>query len=126
MFPCPGLSVGSFATRKGAQLASADVFAIHVEGKGTHAAEPHKGVDTLVVGANVRCKAELAPCSKGYFYRNIAVVYVPFLYLDDLGLLAARQQPTVDRVLLFGLAFHDHRGVMSPTGQTLPDVFLDV
>jgi hippurate hydrolase len=49
----PGLPVGSFATRKGAQLASADVFAIKVEGKGSHAAEPHKGVDTLVVGANI-------------------------------------------------------------------------
>jgi len=53
MHNTPGLSVGSFATRKGAQLASADVFAIHVEGKGSHAAEPHKGVDTLVVGANI-------------------------------------------------------------------------
>src|SRR5262252_9707627 len=53
MHNAPGLSVGSFATRKGAQLASADVFAIHVEGKGSHAAEPHKGVDTLVVGANI-------------------------------------------------------------------------
>src|SRR5262245_10310261 len=53
MHNAPGLSVGSFATRKGAQLASADVFAIHVEGKGSHAAEPHKGVDTLVVSANI-------------------------------------------------------------------------
>ncbi|HET6926891.1 MAG TPA: M20 aminoacylase family protein [Hyphomicrobiaceae bacterium] len=53
MHNAPGLSVGSFATRKGAQLASADTFAIHVEGKGSHAAEPHKGVDTLVVGANI-------------------------------------------------------------------------
>jgi len=53
MHNTPGLSVGAFATRKGAQLASADVFAIHVEGKGSHAAEPHKGVDTLVVGANI-------------------------------------------------------------------------
>jgi len=52
MHNAPGLSVGSFATRKGAQLGSADVFAIHVEGKGSHAAEPHKGF-TLVVGANI-------------------------------------------------------------------------
>src|SRR5215471_15858975 len=48
MHNTPGLPVGSFATRKGAQLAAVDVFAIHVEGKGSHAAEPHKGVDTLV------------------------------------------------------------------------------
>ena len=53
MHNAPGLTVGAFATRKGAQLASADGFAIHVEGKGSHAAEPHKGVDTLVVAANI-------------------------------------------------------------------------
>src|SRR5215813_7851529 len=53
MHNAPGLPVGSFATRKGAQLAAVDVFAIHVAGKGSHAAEPHKGVDTLVVGANI-------------------------------------------------------------------------
>jgi amidohydrolase len=53
MHNAPGLPVGRFATRKGALLAAADGFAIYVEGKGSHAAEPHKGVDTLVVGANI-------------------------------------------------------------------------
>jgi len=64
--------------------------------------------------------------SKGYFYRNIAIVYVPFLYLDDLRFLSARQKPTVDRVLLFRLAFNDCRGAMSPAGQTFPNVSLDI
>jgi amidohydrolase len=53
MHNAPGLPVGCFATRKGAQLAAADVFSIYVEGKGSHAAEPHKGIDTLLVGANI-------------------------------------------------------------------------
>jgi hippurate hydrolase len=53
MHNAPGLPVGCFATRKGAQLAAVDVFSIRVEGKGSHAAEPHKGIDTLVVGANI-------------------------------------------------------------------------
>src|SRR5262245_34357621 len=53
MHNAPGLPVGCFATRKGALLAAADVFSICVEGKGSHAAEPHKGIDTLVVGANI-------------------------------------------------------------------------
>jgi hippurate hydrolase len=53
MHNAPGLPVGCFATRKGAQLAAADVFSILVEGKGSHAAEPHKGVDTLVAAANI-------------------------------------------------------------------------
>ena len=53
MHNAPGLPVGMFATRIGAQLASSDGFTIDIEGKGSHAAEPHKGVDTLVVGANI-------------------------------------------------------------------------
>ena len=53
MHNAPSLPVGCFATRKGAQLAAADGFVIRVEGKGGHAAEPHKGVDTLVVAANI-------------------------------------------------------------------------
>jgi amidohydrolase len=53
MHNTPGRPVGSFATRKGPQLAAADIFSIGVEGKGCHAAAPHKGVDTLVVGANI-------------------------------------------------------------------------
>jgi Uncharacterized protein conserved in bacteria (DUF2059) len=52
MHNAPGLPVGSFATQ-GPQLAAADIFSIQVEGKGRHAAEPHKGVDTLVSGANI-------------------------------------------------------------------------
>jgi hippurate hydrolase len=53
MHNAPGIPVGSFATRKGALLAASDFFTIDIEGKGSHAAEPHKGVDTLVAGANV-------------------------------------------------------------------------
>ena len=53
MHNAPGLPVGMFATRTGPQLASSDQFTILIEGKGAHAAEPHKGVDTLVVGANI-------------------------------------------------------------------------
>jgi amidohydrolase len=53
MHNAPGLPVGMFATRPGPQLASSDTFNITIEGKGSHAAEPHKGVDTLVVGANI-------------------------------------------------------------------------
>jgi amidohydrolase len=53
MHNAPGVPVGQFATRIGPILAAADFFTITVEGKGAHAAEPHKGVDTLVVGANI-------------------------------------------------------------------------
>jgi amidohydrolase len=53
MHCAPGIPVGQFATRIGPILAAADFFSITIEGKGSHAAEPHKGVDTLVVGANI-------------------------------------------------------------------------
>jgi amidohydrolase len=53
MHNTPGLPIGQFATRTGSILASADFFHITVEGKGSHAAEPHKGVDTLVAAANI-------------------------------------------------------------------------
>ncbi len=53
MHTAPGIPVGQFATRTGAILASADFFFIEIEGKGCHAAEPHKGIDPLVVGANI-------------------------------------------------------------------------
>jgi amidohydrolase len=53
MHNAPGVPVGQFATRTGALLAAADFFELEIEGKGSHAAEPHKGIDTLVVGANI-------------------------------------------------------------------------
>lgn len=53
MHNAPGLPVGTFATRPGPLLAASDSFVITVEGKGSHAAEPHKGVDTLVATANI-------------------------------------------------------------------------
>jgi hippurate hydrolase len=49
----PGLPVGAFATRHGALLASADRIVIDLEGRGAHAAKPHEGVDTLLVGAQI-------------------------------------------------------------------------
>lgn len=49
----PGVPVGSFAIRPGSLLASFDGFEISVEGIGGHAATPEKGVDTVVVLANL-------------------------------------------------------------------------
>jgi hippurate hydrolase len=49
----PGLPIGQFATAAGPLGASADGFRITIAGKGSHGAEPHKGIDPLVVGANI-------------------------------------------------------------------------
>jgi amidohydrolase len=49
----PGMPVGHFAIRRGPIMAAADRFEITIEGRGGHAAHPHKNVDSLLVGAQV-------------------------------------------------------------------------
>lgn len=49
----PGLPVGQFAVREGPQMAAADFFEIKVQGKGGHAALPHKTVDTTLAASHV-------------------------------------------------------------------------
>jgi hippurate hydrolase len=47
------MPVGHFAIRRGPIMAAADRFEITIEGRGGHAAHPHKNVDSLLVGAQV-------------------------------------------------------------------------
>jgi hippurate hydrolase len=49
----PGVPVGVFATRPGPLQASSDEFEIVLRGRGGHAAEPHRAVDTTLVAAHV-------------------------------------------------------------------------
>jgi amidohydrolase len=49
----PGLPVGEFCIRPGSIMAAADYVQIDVEGKGSHAARPHLGIDTVLVGAQI-------------------------------------------------------------------------
>jgi amidohydrolase len=53
MHNAPGLPVGAFAIRPGAMLAASDRIIIDIEGRGGHAAKPHKCVDTVLVGAQI-------------------------------------------------------------------------
>ena len=61
-FPCdavyalhnwPGLKLGHFAINPGPMMASLDTFEIIVSGTGAHAAQPHKGVDSLLCAATI-------------------------------------------------------------------------
>ncbi len=61
-FPCtavygmhnwPGMERGRIGVRTGAMMASADMFAIRIAGRGGHAAMPHHAVDPVVVGAQM-------------------------------------------------------------------------
>lgn len=49
----PGMPAGHIATRAGGIMASEDNFVIHIQGKGTHAARPHMGIDPMVIGAEI-------------------------------------------------------------------------
>jgi hippurate hydrolase len=49
----PGMPVGTFGIRAGPMMAAADAITIDIEGVGAHAARPHLGVDTVLVGAQI-------------------------------------------------------------------------
>ncbi len=49
----PGMPVGQFALCPGPFMASADEFVITVTGKGGHAAEPHRAVDTTLIACHI-------------------------------------------------------------------------
>ncbi|QDM16425.1 amidohydrolase [Tardiphaga sp. vice352] len=49
----PGMPVGSFGLRPGPIMASMDRISINIEGRGGHAAYPHKTVDSVLVGSQL-------------------------------------------------------------------------
>jgi hippurate hydrolase len=53
MHNMPGLPAGCFAGRVGPMMAATDRIDIVVKGRGGHAAQPHKTVDPVVIGAQI-------------------------------------------------------------------------
>ena len=49
----PGLPVGEFSIRSGPIMAATDEFTITIEGRGAHAAQPHDGVDPIIIGTQM-------------------------------------------------------------------------
>lgn len=49
----PGMPVGQFGIRAGPMMAATDSLIIDIEGVGGHAARPHLGIDTVLVGAQI-------------------------------------------------------------------------
>ena len=49
----PGIPEASFATRPGFFMASYDMFEIRVHGRSAHAATPERGMDPILVGADI-------------------------------------------------------------------------
>ncbi|MBM3555734.1 MAG: amidohydrolase, partial [Alphaproteobacteria bacterium] len=53
MHNMPSLPVGRMATYTGPMMAAFDIFEITIQGKGTHGAMPHTGIDPVVVASQI-------------------------------------------------------------------------
>lgn len=53
MHNMPGLEPGHFVIRPGTLMAATATFTITIEGRGSHAAKPHEGIDSVLVGAHM-------------------------------------------------------------------------
>src|ERR1035437_3531486 len=49
----PGAAVGTFGVTPGPMMASSNEFEVVIKGKGAHAAEPHKGLDPIMVALQI-------------------------------------------------------------------------
>jgi hippurate hydrolase len=49
----PGLAVGTFGVVAGPMMASSNEFRVVVKGKGAHAAQPHRGIDPVMVAVQI-------------------------------------------------------------------------
>lgn len=49
----PGAAVGTFSVTPGPMMASSNEFEVVVKGKGAHAAQPHKGIDPIMVAIQI-------------------------------------------------------------------------
>lgn len=49
----PGTAVGTFGVTPGAMMASANEFEVTIKGKGAHAAQPHKGIDPIMIAVQI-------------------------------------------------------------------------
>ncbi|RJG07191.1 amidohydrolase [Noviherbaspirillum cavernae] len=49
----PGVAVGTFGVTTGPMMASSNEFEVVVRGKGAHAAQPHKGIDPIMVAIQI-------------------------------------------------------------------------
>ena len=53
MHNMPGIPAGQFAICRGAIMAAPDKFTIRISGRGGHAAQPHRTIDPIAIGAQI-------------------------------------------------------------------------
>ena len=57
----PNLDAGKFAVKYGNHYATSDIFTAVVHGVSTHGAEPHNGIDPIVIGAQIVLALQTIP-----------------------------------------------------------------
>jgi hippurate hydrolase len=78
MHNMPGQPVGTFSIRKGGIMAAPDKFFITVKGRGGHAAEPHKAVDPIAIGAQILTNLQLIASRNANPLRSVVVSVTRF------------------------------------------------
>ena len=59
MHNMPGIPAGQFAICRGAIMAAPDKFTIRISGRGGHAAQPHRTIDPIAIGAQIVSNLQL-------------------------------------------------------------------
>ena len=78
MHNMPGQPVGTFSIRKGGIMAAPDKFFITVKGRGSHAAEPHKAIDPIAIGAQIVTNLQLIASRNANPLRSVVVSVTRF------------------------------------------------
>ncbi|CDM59498.1 MULTISPECIES: M20 aminoacylase family protein [Rhizobium] len=78
MHNLPGLPVGHFAIRSGAIMAATDEFTITIKGRGGHAAQPHRTIDPIAIGAQVVSNLQLIASRSVDPLRSVVVSVTKF------------------------------------------------
>ncbi len=78
MHNLPGLPVGHFAIRSGAIMAATDEFTITIKGRGGHAAQPHRTIDPIAIGAQIVSNLQLIASRNVDPLRSVVVSVTKF------------------------------------------------
>lgn len=78
MHNMPGMPVGTFAIRKGGIMAAPDKFFITIHGRGGHAAEPHRAIDPIAIGAQIVGNLQLIAARTANPVRSVVVSVTRF------------------------------------------------
>ena len=78
----PGLPAGRFAVHAGPVMAAFDTFELVIEGRGSHGAMPHQGVDPITVSAELHLAWQLI-VSRSISPTDAAVISVTQIHAGD-------------------------------------------